>query len=352
MEVNKIDNPLVSIVITSYNRGNLIENAVKSALAQDYGNLEIVISDNNSTDNTHDTIKKYLQDPRIKYYKNEQNIGMIPNFKIATEERAQGEYITYVSSDDQLINNSFISQAVKIKNENKNVLIVFGKNQTFIENKNKLIDDSTHHLYENEFMTGTDVFLRFANSKALGWGGAFINRTELVALNIFETRSTSLDYEANLLLMLKGNAGFIKQPTYVYRVHSNQASQLKTAADVINNYSYIFRSYNYALPNNIIPLKKLEQWKNDLLFLEAQYILLQFMASNKPEYKKLKDYFKTAHPAVYKKLKTSIKLNILLRLYSRPKFTLKFIKLLSKGHYDNLKNIISKAAGLFLFLYS
>ena len=76
------NNPLVSVVITSYNRANLIEGAIQSALAQDYPNLEIIISDNCSTDNTDKVIAKYLSNPKIRYYKNEQNIGMIPNFKL------------------------------------------------------------------------------------------------------------------------------------------------------------------------------------------------------------------------------------------------------------------------------
>ena len=337
------NNPLVSVVITSYNRANLIEGAIQSALAQDYPNLEIIISDNCSTDNTEEVIEKYLSNPKIRYYKNEQNIGMIPNFKLATEQRSKGDYITYVSSDDYLINTSFISQAVDIINAYKNVLIVFGKNQTFIEQKNDLIDDNTHHLYNEEFMHGKDVFLRFAKTKALGWGAAFINRSELIALNIFDTQAISLDYEANLLLMLKGNAGFVKQPAYVFRVHNNQVSQLKTAADVIKNYSYILRSYSYALSNNIFAIKKIEKWKNDLLFFEAKYILLLFLASNKTEYENLMHYFKITHPAVYKKSKRNIKWNILSFLYRRPKFTLKFIKFLSKDHNDNLKNILFKA---------
>lgn len=338
------DNPLVSVVITSYNRANLIEVAIQSVLAQDYSNLEIIISDNCSTDNTYEVMEKYLSNPKIRYYKNEQNIGMIPNYKIATEQRTKGDYITYVSSDDYLINTSFISQAVNIINAHKNVLIVFGKNQTFIEEKNKLIDDRTHYLFNEEFMSGKDVFIRFAKTKALGWGAAFIKKSELISLHIFSSKSTSLDYEANLLLMLKGNIGFIKEPTYVWRIHNNQVSQLKTANDVINNYSYILNPYSYALSNSLFTQKKLDTWKNDLFHLEAQYITLQFLPVNKIEYEKLIKYFKTNHPIAYKKLKGNIKWKILLLLYGKPKFTLKFLKFLSKSHYNNLKSILLRAS--------
>ena len=51
--------PLISIVITSYNRAQWIGQAIQSALDQDYPNFEIIISDNNSTDNTDDVIRTF-----------------------------------------------------------------------------------------------------------------------------------------------------------------------------------------------------------------------------------------------------------------------------------------------------
>ena len=337
------NNPLVSVVITSYNRANLIEGAVQSALAQDYPNLEIIISDNCSTDNTDEVMAKYLSNPRIRYYKNEQNIGMIPNFKLATEQRSKGDYITYVSSDDYLINNSFISQAINIVNTYKNILIVFGKNQTFVEQKNDLIDDDTHHIYHQVFMNGKDVFLRFAKTKALGWGAAFIKKDELISLNIFNTRSTSLDYEANLLLMLKGNIGFIKEPTYVYRVHTNQASQVKNADAVIKNYTFILSPYAYAVENKIFSQTVLEKWKNDLMFLDARFFTLQLVTSKKNEFKKLIAFYKNYHYAVYNKLRKNFKWNFLRMLYNHPSIGLPVFRIISLGHYDNLKKILHKS---------
>jgi glycosyltransferase involved in cell wall biosynthesis len=77
------NNPLVSIIITSYNRASAIEEAINSALAQDYNNIEVVISDNASTDNTDAVLSKYKDDERVKCFKNEINVGAIPNYKKA-----------------------------------------------------------------------------------------------------------------------------------------------------------------------------------------------------------------------------------------------------------------------------
>ena len=64
--------PLVSIVITNYNREKTIATAIESALVQDYPNLEIIISDNCSTDDSVNIIKKYIDDPRIRFFQNDK----------------------------------------------------------------------------------------------------------------------------------------------------------------------------------------------------------------------------------------------------------------------------------------
>ena len=341
MEINSHNAPLVSIVITSYNRANYIGMAIESALGQDYPTLEIIISDNHSTDNTDEVIKRYLHDQRIKYFISDINIGMIPNFKLATE-RANGEYITYISSDDYLINNSFISDSISLINKHKNVIIVFSRNKTFIEKTNLLVIYNNEQLYVNEYVDGKEVFLNFAKTKGLGWGGTFMNTKALRELNLFDSDITSLDYEANLILMLKGNVGFIKEPTYVVRIHDNQASQQTKAEEVIKNHNFIFNPFQYALTNKIFSKEILEKWKNDLLFLDFRSSALQILPVNKNEYTLLMSHIKTRHPEVYKRLKKNIKWKIFQFLYSRPNFSLKFIGFFSKGHYRNLKALVAK----------
>ena len=130
---------LIDIPMCAYNHEKYIAQAIESALAQDYPNLEIVISDNCSTDNTISIIKNYTYDSRIKLNHNKNNIGMIPNFRKATEELAQGKYYIYVCSDDYLTNTSFISQGIDLINNNDNVAVVWGKNVGIFEDSNKKI---------------------------------------------------------------------------------------------------------------------------------------------------------------------------------------------------------------------
>jgi len=150
--------PLISIVITSYNRAAFITEAIESALNQDYPNLEIIISDNNSTDNTNEVVAPYLTDTRIKYSRNETNIGMLANFKKATAELARGQYISYISSDDYLINNSFLSESVAIIQRHVNVVAVFGQNQTYFMAKNEMKIELPEAIFREECRNGIDVF--------------------------------------------------------------------------------------------------------------------------------------------------------------------------------------------------
>jgi glycosyltransferase involved in cell wall biosynthesis len=221
--------PLVSIVITNYNRGTTIARAIESALAQDYPNLEIIVSDNCSTDDSHTTISNYIQDKRIKYYRNETNIGMLGNFKISFEERAKGEYITIVNSDDELINSKFISQSVDLINKYPNIVIVKSNNITsssFGEFENK--NDSY-----KEFYTGLDFLKQIDFTVDFGWTGILLHKKSIDILNIFENEVIAGDYFTNFKLLTIGNICFNKHASYKYFLHKQNASNSALALEQI-----------------------------------------------------------------------------------------------------------------------
>jgi glycosyltransferase involved in cell wall biosynthesis len=87
-------NILVSICIPAYNGGHLISRAIESCLNQTYTNLEIVIVDDCSSDNTVEIIKNFQsKDQRIKFFRNESNLGLALNF-FETFKKSSGEYTT------------------------------------------------------------------------------------------------------------------------------------------------------------------------------------------------------------------------------------------------------------------
>lgn len=308
--------PLISIVITSYNRAQWIGQAIQSALDQDYPNFEIIISDNNSTDNTDDVIRTFCSDPRIKYYKNETNIGMVANFKKATYELISGEYLTYISSDDYLCNRQFLSNSVNLINKYPNIVLVAAKNCMLLNDTdtNQIVDDPTDHVFANEFMEGKDVFNNFAKWFAPGWGGVLMVKNKLLDSQAFDSIAQSVDYEANLKLMLQGNVAFIKKTSYVFRKHSLQVSGYMTHEAYKNNLELIDNVYFFAkkLDNDI----NLELWRKKITLTYLNSVTRKLI-SNKNEIEKIVN-----HVEKVKKIKVTLFKNPIL-----------FIKIIAYKNY-------------------
>src|ERR1700689_462412 len=92
--------PLVSILMTAFNREKYIAEAIESILQSTYKNFELIIVDDCSKDKTVEIAKSYAQkDSRIKVYVNEKNLGDYPNRNKAASY-ANGKYLKYVDSDD------------------------------------------------------------------------------------------------------------------------------------------------------------------------------------------------------------------------------------------------------------
>ena len=91
-------NDLVSVIMPSYNTGAFIKESINSVLNQTYSNLELIIVDDCSTDNTDEIVSK-IKDDRIKYLKNEKNSGAAISRNYAIRE-AKGKWIAFLDSDD------------------------------------------------------------------------------------------------------------------------------------------------------------------------------------------------------------------------------------------------------------
>jgi glycosyltransferase involved in cell wall biosynthesis len=97
---NMESSPLVSVLMTSYNREKYISQAIESVLNSSYTNFELIIVDDGSTDKTVFIAKSYeAKDSRIKLYQNDKNLGDYHNRNKAASY-ASGKYIKYVDSDD------------------------------------------------------------------------------------------------------------------------------------------------------------------------------------------------------------------------------------------------------------
>ncbi|EGK86119.1 glycosyltransferase [Microcoleus vaginatus PCC 9802] len=125
--------PLVSVGIPTYNRAHLIKRSINSLINQDYDNIEIVISDNASTDDTSLMCQELCkQSERIKYIRQPTNYGPTRNFKEVLAH-SDGEFFMWLADDDYL-DSSYVSKCVNFLQENPDYSLVCGQTFYFREN--------------------------------------------------------------------------------------------------------------------------------------------------------------------------------------------------------------------------
>lgn len=94
--------PLVSILVPTYNGERFLKPALRSALAQSYRNIEVVVTDDASTDRTPEILAAIAaEDDRVRVLRNPHNVGAVMNWTVALHE-ARGEYVKYLLHDDVL----------------------------------------------------------------------------------------------------------------------------------------------------------------------------------------------------------------------------------------------------------
>lgn len=103
--------PLVSIVMATYNRAGTIERAVNSVLSQTYPNVELIIVDDGSKDNTLDILGQYTS-PSVRIFKLETNKG-VTAAKNTGLNQIRGEWFTILDSDDEMVPEA-ISTMIRI----------------------------------------------------------------------------------------------------------------------------------------------------------------------------------------------------------------------------------------------
>lgn len=95
--------PLVSVSIPTYNGELRIGEAIRSLQAQQYPHMEIIVSDNASTDNTEAVVRQFMtEDERIRYFRHPENLGIPRNFEFGLQQ-AKGKYFIWLSDDDHLL---------------------------------------------------------------------------------------------------------------------------------------------------------------------------------------------------------------------------------------------------------
>lgn len=131
--------PLVTVVIPSFNHAAYIDKAIESVLAQTYPNIELIIIDDGSSDDSHDIIRKYEGHPKISVRLNSENAGQsaVINQALAI---AKGEFVAFLPSDDWYLPHKTEIQVQKFLTSSDTIGVVYANGQRFFEDTGKTID--------------------------------------------------------------------------------------------------------------------------------------------------------------------------------------------------------------------
>jgi len=134
----------VSIGLPVYNGQDYLSAAIESLSRQTFGDFEIVISDNASSDRTPEICREFAaSDPRIRYDRNERNLGAAANYN-AVFARARGEYFKWASHDD-FVAPDFLQRCVEVLDREEHVVLAFSRFD-YVDERGETLRQSAQNL--------------------------------------------------------------------------------------------------------------------------------------------------------------------------------------------------------------
>ena len=212
--------PKVSIHMCTYNRAQYIIQAVDSVLIQTCTDFELLILDDASTDNTEEILRPYLADSRIRYIKNERNLGITKNRNKALS-LSLGEYVAVLDSDDYWIDKTKLQRQVEFLDTHPKYSLV----GTYMH----VVDDAGK-LRMKIVYPGSNWFIKqlliikniFCHSSVM------YRRNEIIDLGGYdESLPIWEDYDLFLRIGLKYKFENLEIYGTAYRMHRNQSNAEK-----------------------------------------------------------------------------------------------------------------------------
>ena len=251
--------PLVSVIIPTYNRSELLKRAAESVLNQTFTNLECIIVDDASTDNTKDIVTEF-DDDRIIYLKHEENkhVSAARNTGI---NRAQGKYVAFLDDDDMWLPTKLERQVQLLESLDETVGFVYCWMNYY---------DGDTLVQERLPTLRGDIFEKALASQPIGNASTLLVRKKCIEdIGGFDTN------------LLRGNDGdFIRRLCHSYKV--DYIPEVLVKYFVNHGKKRITRSNEEGIRRNIIGQKaKLEKFGNLNLDFPKQYssILANIAAS-------------------------------------------------------------------------
>ena len=235
----------MSVILPTYNGGRFISRAIKSVLAQEYSDFELLIIDDGSTDNTSAVVSPFLaQDSRIHYIRNERNLGLQKTLNVGLK-MAQGEYVARIDDDDEWVAPDKLSRQVRFLDEHSDYVLV-GTGVV-------VVDEQEQELFR--FMnpeTDRQIRRKMLYRNCFSHSSVVFRRTSVMALGGYGEGESALHVEDYDLWLRLGMVGSLENlPIYGVSFTSrqqaisasNRAMQFRRVIGLIRNHRHDYHGY-------------------------------------------------------------------------------------------------------------
>lgn len=269
--------PLVSVITPTYNRAKILPDAIKSVIEQTYGNWEMIIVDDGSTDNTQDVVAR-IKDKRIRYFK-KPNGGPTKarNFGL---EHANGKWVMYLDSDDTLYPTCIATMIEWLeRNPEKVFAIPRAKRIKELYENGKLVKSIDDSGDTPATFTLHDIFMRHAGFACNGF--THLRKIFDEGIRWDEKLRSMEDWEFMMSIGEKYPNGFLYVPVVLYEYRQKYGNDNMISQATYSTWADAFE-YIYEKHKNSPQLKgqewypaKVEKWRK----LQAE-----FEAGQRPPY--------------------------------------------------------------------
>jgi len=317
--------PLVSVIIPTYNYNNYITEAIDSILNQNYPKekIEIIVVDDGSTDDTFLVLKKFIDKNTIRYYFQE-NKGKA-NATFNAIQKCNGKYVFNLDADDYFLQDK-ISEYVKIFEKDSSIVHVGTAAKVLYQQSQVFVTEKLPKDILGRPLNGNWLLQRFYTSNMFfGGGTTYAARTSaLKTIKIPDAVDMYIDEFLLLAILPLGKSFFIENPLSVWRMHKDNFSvyaevkenQIKKDKRLLQSSSAIL---NYLVENNFD--------KNLIKIYSLQDATRQIAFKESVNNKKISDIYEYA-VKVFFKIKPGLKLinkyNVINRLI--PSYLFRLVK--------------------------
>lgn len=228
---------MISIIISVYNVEKYLEECLYSIFNQTYNNIEIILVNDGSTDNSLNIINKYREKYSNIVYIEQENKGLSEARNLGLRV-AKGDYILYIDSDDYIDLNMLQLMIDKIKKDNSDMVII-GHTEFYDDINGKDVNIYLD-IDEKKIYTGIEVAHMMLECKIMGvaWNKLY-KKEKLIDDNfIFESGRYTQDwYPTFRHISTLNKISFVNKPLYKYRLRSTSTTSKKNEKR-LEDYSY------------------------------------------------------------------------------------------------------------------